>query len=186
VVKNTDYYTSLPGGGFLILPIDVLDKLKRHTQILKNDFEAGGLIIGSLRQKNTALFSLNSPPHIEIIDISEPGFNDVRSRFSFVRKGMHHAELVTKAKIHSNNNIDYIGEWHTHPEANPLPSSIDVYHWSKNLKGRHAALIIIGIESVWVGYWNGNKVIHLPKLKVDSTMEVVIKTDAEASSQSLS
>lgn len=110
---------------------------------------------------------MNSPPHIEITDISEPGLNDLRTRFSFVRKGKHHRYLVTKAKIKSNNDIDYLGEWHTHPEVNPLPSSIDIYHWKKNLKGRHATLIIIGIESIWIGYWNGQKVTHLPKVKLD-------------------
>jgi hypothetical protein len=53
-----------------------------------------------------------------------------------------------------------------------LASSIDVYHWERNLRGRHAALIIIGIESIWVGYWNGKKVIHLPKLKLDTLIDI--------------
>lgn len=170
MVKKNDLFTLLPGGGFLILPIDVLDKMKKHAQILENDFEAGGLIIGALRQKKEERFLLNSPPHIEITDISEPGLKDLRTRFSFVRKGKHHRLLVNKAKTISNNNIDYLGEWHTHPEANPFPSSIDIFHWKKNLKGRHAVLIIIGIESTWVGYWNGKKVIHLPKLKLDTSI----------------
>ncbi|WP_350608006.1 Mov34/MPN/PAD-1 family protein [Pseudoalteromonas sp. MER144-MNA-CIBAN-0113] len=167
MVKKKDLFTLLPGGGFLILPIDVLDKMEKHAQRSGSDCEAGGLIIGSLRQKKEERFLLNSPPHIEITDISEPGLKDLRTRFSFVRKGKHHRELVNKAKINSNNEIDYLGEWHTHPEANPLPSSIDVYHWERNLRGRHAALIIIGTKSVWVGYWNGWKVINLPTLEVD-------------------
>ena len=41
---------------------------------------------------------------------------------------------------------------------------------SNLLKGRHAVLIIIGIESTWVGYWNGKKVIHLSKLKLDTSI----------------
>ena len=167
MVKKKDLFTILPGGGFLILPIVVLDKMKKHAQILKHDSEAGGLIIGSLRQKKEERFLLNSPPHIEITDISKPGLKDLRTRFSFVRKGKHHRELVNKAKINSNNDIDYLGEWHTHPEAYPFPSSIDVFHWQNNLKGRHAVLIIIGIESTWVGYWNGNKAIQLPTLEFD-------------------
>lgn len=170
MVKKNDLFTVLPGGGFLILPIDVLDKMIKHAQISGSDCEAGGLIIGSLRQKKEERFLLNSPPHIEITDISEPGLKDLRTRFSFVRKGKHHRQLVNKAKTISNNNIDYLGEWHTHPEANPFPSSIDIFHWKKNLKGRHAVLIIIGIESTWVGYWNGKKVIHLPKLKLDTSI----------------
>ena len=172
MAKKTDLFTTLPGGGFLILPIDVLDKMKKHTQMLENDFEAGGLIMGSLRQKKAEPFLLTSPPHIEVTDISEPGLKDVRTRCSFVRKGEHHRALVKKAKINSDNNIDYLGEWHTHPEANPSPSSIDVYHWKKNLKGRHAALIIIGIVSVWVGYWNGRKIIKLPKLELDNFTKI--------------
>jgi len=168
VVKLTDYFTTLPGCGFLLLPIEVLDKMKSHSQKLEKDFEAGGLIIGALRQKQEELFSLSSPPHIEITNVSEPSLKDIRTRFSFVRKGKHHLDLVKKAKVNSNNDIDYLGEWHTHPEVNPLPSSIDVYHWELNLKGRHAVLIIVGIESVWTGYWNGKKAIHLPKLKLDS------------------
>lgn len=56
MVKKNDLFTQLPGGGFIILPIDVLDKMKKHAQILANDFEAGGLIIGSLRQKKKSHF----------------------------------------------------------------------------------------------------------------------------------
>lgn len=167
MVDKTDIFTILPGGGFLVLSIETLDKMKQYTQHFETDFEAGGVIIGSLRQKKEELFLLSSPPHIEITDVSEPGLDDTRTRFSFVRKSKHHVELVKVAKANSNNDIDYLGEWHTHPEAKPTPSSIDIYHWKRNLNGRHAVLIIIGIESTWVGYWDGRKAIQLPKLKLD-------------------
>ncbi len=168
MVNNTDYFTTLPGGGFLVLPVKILNKMRNHAQISTNKFEAGGLILGALRQKKEGeFFSLSSPPHIEITDVSEPSLKDIRTRFSFVRKDRHHREVVKKAKISSNNNIDYLGEWHTHPEANPTPSSVDIFHWKRNLKGRHAVLVIIGIKSVWIGYWDGGKVIQLPTLIFD-------------------
>jgi len=167
VAKQNDYFTTLPGGSFLLIPQSILIEIKLHAQHRLRDLEAGGIIIGALRRKDSRPMSLTLPPHIEVIGITTPFADDDRTRNSFVRKSKSHIKAVKKAKLASNNNIDYLGEWHTHPEDNPSPSGVDQLHWEKNLFNRHAVLIIVGRKSIWLGYWDGKVAVKLPALKLD-------------------
>jgi integrative and conjugative element protein (TIGR02256 family) len=36
---------------------------------------------------------------------------------------------VIEAWIRTSGTLDYLGEWHTHPEDTPRPSSIDRQQW---------------------------------------------------------
>lgn len=168
MAKQNDYYTTLPGGGFLLIPQSVLIQMESYAQLRLTDLEAGGIIIGALRRKDNRPMSITLPPHIEITGVSTPFTDDVRTRNSFVRKSKNHIKIVKEAKLASNNNIDYLGEWHTHPEDYPSPSIIDRLHWQKNLFKRHAVLIIVGRKSIWLGYWDGNSAVKLPPLKLDA------------------
>ncbi len=50
--------------------------------------------------------------------------------------------------------MDYIGEWHTHPETEPTPSSIDKREWRKicHTKNEPMVFLIAGTRNVlWVG-----------------------------------
>jgi integrative and conjugative element protein (TIGR02256 family) len=57
----------------------------------------------------------------------------------------------------------YLGEWHTHPEADPTPSSIDRADWKLRLaRDRIDAdfvfFLIVGLEEVAV--WEGSRSSH--------------------------
>ena len=56
--------------------------------------------------------------------------------------------------------MDYLGEWHTHPESHPQPSHLDMREWL-NICGRRRApmiFIIQGTISCWVGLGIGRAV----------------------------
>lgn len=161
-MNQSNYYTTLPGGNFILLPSATLEVMQNYRQIKRFATEAGGLIIGSMRQE-TMTISFEEPPHMEVVDVSEPGPGDKRSRYGFDRRAAHHIELVKTAR-QKQSMVDYIGEWHTHPESHPTPSSTDYYYWRRNLRNRLAMLIIIGTKTEWVGYWNGQRAIALPTL----------------------
>ena len=51
----------------------------------------------------------------------------------------------------SSYTLRYIGEWHTHPEAVPIYSSIDLKNWEKIYRGadyKNSYHIIVGYEIV--------------------------------------
>jgi len=54
--------------------------------------------------------------------------------------------------------MDYVGEWHTHPESGPAPSSLDFCEWRKICKRRKEMMLFLiqGTEAVWMGVGMGN------------------------------
>lgn len=82
--------------------------------------EAGGILVGYRRG-----------PHIEIVEASCPMALDVRRRHSFVRRDNGHQAFSDSRWESSGGTMHYLGEWHTHPEAKPLPSYLDRSEWGK-------------------------------------------------------
>ncbi|WP_110975951.1 Mov34/MPN/PAD-1 family protein [Acinetobacter sp. WCHAc060042] len=82
--------------------------------------EACGIIIGEIRSKS-----------LRVIDISPPAEDDERSIYSFYRKSKNHQIYLNKVHDISNGVLQYIGEWHTHPEVQPRPSNCDYKGWSQ-------------------------------------------------------
>lgn len=62
----------------------------------------------------------------------------------------------------SNHTRVYIGEWHTHPEDIPSPSSVDVSSiknsfWQNDLPFKNCILmVIIGRKEIYWGLYNGS------------------------------
>lgn len=107
--------------------VDILDivikKICSYVEGTPSILEAGGMLIGyKIKNNNTVV----------IEDITEPDKNDVRQRFFFIRKSLHHMDTVLK----KNENKSFcIGNWHTHPFSNdPLPSTTDINTWRYELK----------------------------------------------------
>lgn len=92
--------------------------------------EAGGILLGYRRG-----------PHIEVVEATSPMALDVRRRHSFERKDPGHQAF---SDIHwevSGGTMNYLGEWHTHPEVKPSPSHLDRSEWGK-LMNRYADPLI--------------------------------------------
>lgn len=96
--------------------------LTTHRQLRTADTEAGGVLLGRLiRDSNDVVVDTASPPSPE----------DRRSRFSFFRARKPAQHVVDSAWWESGQVVNYLGEWHTHPEDDPQPSCIDRRDWKK-------------------------------------------------------
>ena len=131
------------GALFVLLAPTVKDRLERFLLIDPGALEAGGVLLGFRRD-----------PHIEVLQATLPSPYDVRGRYRFVRQSRSHQMEATSAWQASGRTVDYVGEWHTHPEAHPSPSAIDRAELiRRSIEHRREPLIelIIGTDSLWSG-----------------------------------
>lgn len=131
------------------MPLPLWKRANSFVSCSGQSTEAGGLIIGKFRG-----------PHIEVTDITEPFTSDIRSRFSFVRKDPEHARHAAYRWKASDKTETFLGEWHTHPETVPHPSSIDLKSWRKLITAnqRNMFFIILGTEGHWGGLGIATKI----------------------------
>lgn len=132
-------FTDKDGGLLVIMPTP-LKKMLAYRQLGCFSTEAAGVLIGERRG-----------PHMVVHEISEPGPGDIRRRCFVDRRGPHHQIAVDEAFISSSGMLQYLGEWHTHPEDSPSPSSTDLGSWQRHLIGGHEkmVLLIVGRKEIW-------------------------------------
>jgi integrative and conjugative element protein (TIGR02256 family) len=100
----------------IIIHAQPLDILERFTQHSRKAPESGGIMLGKL---------IND--EINILKLSVPTLLDKSSRTNFERSKTG-AQIILDYEFHnSNGQLTYIGEWHTHPEKFPSPSSTDLH-----------------------------------------------------------
>lgn len=122
----------------VILP-SVLGRLLSYRQLNLSCKEAAGVLIGERRG-----------PHLVVHQASEPGKGDIRRRGFVDRRGPHHQAAVKEAFLSSSGRLQYIGEWHTHPEDVPSPSSTDLNSWKRYLVADEPmVLLIVGRTEIW-------------------------------------
>lgn len=102
---------------------------------------------------------LNSS-NIIIDKITEPSKFDIQRKFYFFRDSKYHQRIIENEWKESNGTCNYLGEWHTHLEDIPIPSSTDIKEWKKALKkfkydGDALFFIIVGMKKIKI--WEGNK-----------------------------
>jgi integrative and conjugative element protein (TIGR02256 family) len=133
---------------FVHLEPEVLETFNEYVQGVR-DLESGGILLGCVRG-----------PHLQIIEATTPSPKDRRSRFSFERDDFHHYSTAMKRWEESNGIIRYIGEWHTHPEDYPSPSSIDLREWralaASRIDGRPLLALIVGRKGLHLEFMRGN------------------------------
>lgn len=127
----------------LSLAESVLGVFKKHAQVSKGSRESGGILLGRLRGA-----------HLEIVEATEPSRLDGRFQFLFFRQATWHRRVAESRWRSSGGTVRYLGEWHTHPEDSPRPSSIDQNEWRRLATTREdgSALlaIIVGREELHV------------------------------------
>ena len=145
--KTEITYTDDNGHLVVIMP-GVVERLRSYRQISPVSLEAAGVLIGERREN-----------HVVIHEISEPGPGDVRTRSTVVRKGLHHQALVNKLHHASGGTMNYLGEWHTHPERFPSPSNTDKSSWQRDIMSEELMiLIIVGQSATWCGKMEGRRI----------------------------
>lgn len=133
----------------IILSDAVLKILSSFRQIRKSQNEAGGILLGQIVGNN-----------IYVLKASIPSKFDKATRYSFIRD-KDIAQIIVDYEFHnSDRKTIYLGEWHTHPENTPIPSSQDKrmiggQKKSGKLNESFLLLIIQGIKGIYVGLCNG-------------------------------
>lgn len=142
---------SIPGAGRLTLTDAVLKTMWGFAQHQRRDKEAGGMLIGHhpLASEDIILDRLTTPQT-----------GDRRSRCRFHRDQAAHQKLLDREWSLSGGKRTYLGEWHTHPDDDPQPSSLDLTSWRAAVRdtGFHGpGLLFIIVGRRRTRCWYGTK-----------------------------
>jgi integrative and conjugative element protein (TIGR02256 family) len=145
VQRIADLHYAIGGPrSLLIIKGSVLAHFDKHRQRSANDKEAGGQIFAS--------YESNS---ITIRQATGPYETDDRNRYRFTPDRSLEKRDIWKW---FRKRRHYVGNWHTHPEAIPKPSRLDV----RNTRARFVqsetqllafAVIIVGLAEFPAGLW---------------------------------
>jgi integrative and conjugative element protein (TIGR02256 family) len=113
---------SRPNGGTVEFHKSAEAALSAYRQLSRRDAEAGGLILGRLVVESTDLI---------VDEVTEPTKVDRKGRFFFIRRRRAAQCRVNQAWFDSNGTLNYLGEWHSHPEDDPTPSNVDIENWHR-------------------------------------------------------
>ena len=127
-------------GAYVMVDAAVLRGVFAHRQTRPDDTEAGGILVGLRRGE-----------HMHVTGFTSPGPQDRRARTGFHRARRYHQAQALNWWRRSGGLVDYLGEWHTHPEARPSPSATDLREWRLLLQRyeRPLAFMIAGTRDEW-------------------------------------
>ena len=136
---------TLPFGAsdaLLLIEPQVLQRLVTFRQVDKSAPESGGILLGFRRGR-----------HTHVSDVTVPTKRDLRRRMAFFRHATDHQRVATRRWKESGETMDYVGEWHTHPEDDPFPSGVDLQHWREiaSAASRPMVFLIVGRQGNWYG-----------------------------------
>lgn len=158
--KNAHQRYIIPDSNQILeLSPSVLHRFKTYRQNIRR-FEAGGLLF--------AEFCL---PTITIKEATRPHRKDKRSRYGFIPCRNIQRKLISQR---FDLGFHFIGEWHTHPEDDPSPSSLDLNSMHDSfIKSKHElnffVMIIAGSNKpglcLWIGLHNNNGYTRLKRIE---------------------
>lgn len=148
-----------PGGSCLKIDAAAAAVMRSHAQHADDALEAGGVLIGRLIVGSGAFV---------VDNVSSPMPEDVRSRHGITRTAAPHQRELDAAWEASGGTQNYLGEWHTHPEPDPVQSTVDLADWKKRLAedGRgidHIFFLIVGQKVIraWMGLRSTGEIVLL-------------------------
>jgi len=105
----------------LVIVESAMQQMQTFAQHRWWNREAGGVLLGR---------HLLDSYDVVVDEVSTPQSGDRRSRFSFFRSSRH--EVVARQRwLEHQRTSAYLGLWHTHPESDPTPSSVDRHDWQQ-------------------------------------------------------
>jgi integrative and conjugative element protein (TIGR02256 family) len=113
---------SRPNGGTVEFHKSAEAAMSGYRQLSRRDAEAGGMILGRLVVESADLI---------VDEVTEPTKVDRKGRFFFIRRRPAAQRRVNQAWFDSNGTLNYLGEWHSHPEDDPTPSNVDIENWHR-------------------------------------------------------
>lgn len=151
----------LENGGRLKVPTSILEQFNLFVQSEFYIPESGGVLLGRF---------IKDTDDIVLDVISIPQEFDTQKRCFFRREKEPHQTIIDTYWQRTKGTGHYLGEWHTHPENYPHPSSTDFKNWIELLQvasyyGTTLIYIIIGIKEIVV-YQGSNQNLTIQKLKL--------------------
>jgi integrative and conjugative element protein (TIGR02256 family) len=134
--------------GFSVsLKQEVVQTLLKVRQIEPGIPEAGGVLLGKILVKAEEVVGVVAET------ATLPTSEDVQFRFGFRRARAPTQRTIDEAWTQSSGSRNYLGEWHTHPEAHPTPSLIDLREWARisgvaQYEQDRLIFVIVGLESL--------------------------------------
>ncbi len=99
----------------IILNSEVIDEIKKYYNSSLR-YETGGVLIGKFNKDNKV---------IEVIEVYELKTNFF-SKILYKRNVKKAQKIINKRWHESGGVLNYVGEWHTHPNMRALPSHTDI------------------------------------------------------------
>lgn len=133
-----------------------LQKMLRYRQLRETEPEAGGVLLGRL---------IEGMGDVVIDEVTGPTRRDRRWRFGFFRSRDGAQRRIRTAWVESQQTRNYLGEWHTHPEDRPVPSTADLANWVRIVtesQYEQDSLIFLIVGRKSVGAWELQKGRNAP------------------------
>lgn len=136
---------------------EVVETLRCYAQ--HNGNELCGVLTGVMVGENTCRICKASPPCVKS-----------NSKYGCERDAELSNQFLKEDYELSDETRSYIGEWHTHPESKPSPSSVDCQSIENNyFTATHTApflvMIIVGTDSLFISVYNGKQIEEIePKV----------------------
>ncbi|WP_158296575.1 Mov34/MPN/PAD-1 family protein [Nocardioides albidus] len=96
------------------------EAIRSEVAAAPDDLETGGILLGK-----------DTNGGVTISVAGDPGPNAVHEPTRFLRD-LNHAQRVAAAGWEHDQSV-WVGEWHTHPRSNPVPSPIDIDSYLRHL-----------------------------------------------------
>lgn len=126
------------------IPPEVERVIRTFARESKDGNETGGILLGRGPDQSGV---------IDIVQAGDAGPAAVRQPRLFSRDTAHAEALASEAW--RRERAEWVGEWHTHPEAGPEPSELDLASYAKVLSDPElsfdcfVAVIVTGGPSGW-------------------------------------
>lgn len=146
------WQNSIDDRGSILIEPRVVELILGYRQHKTTKTESGGILLGYRRGN-----------HLHIVSATTPQPDDQRMRFRFYRRDLNHQKVAFRQWELSGNTMDYVGEWHTHPEPEPTPSSLDMLEWKKICCARKASMVFLIVGwtgAIWLGVGRGHRIVQ--------------------------
>lgn len=151
-------------GARLVMTSEAIATMHSFAQHRWWQAEAGGVLLGR---------HLLESSDIVVDEVTAPQAKDRRTRLSFFRSKQHDA--IARAKWNeAHSTMAYLGLWHTHPQEDPTPSSVDRRDWERAIaadtfEGDRLFFPIVGTHRIRV--WSKTRTGPIKELLLEGDQE---------------
>jgi integrative and conjugative element protein (TIGR02256 family) len=152
------WHSPYANAGKILIEAEPLTLMDGYRQDSPGRPESGGILLGYRRGE-----------HLHVTMATAPQKSDRGWRNLFKRSARYHQEIALREWNSSDKTIDYLGEWHTHPQHLPNPSAIDLIEWRKicSLRKSSMTFLIIGWNGeLWLGLSRGLEIERCPAISI--------------------